>query len=170
MLRRFAKPHPMWSWKMAHEILLREGWNINKEPTQRLWRDEGLRSHTAAPSAVGSVSTPPSATGPSTQPRCGPSTSSSRISDYPRLKLLNIVDEFTRQSLTMEVDRSITADRLVDPIESLVVVHRAPEHPRMDNGPSSARGHCGAGVGSPGPARSTSSRAHPGRIVQRVGS
>jgi hypothetical protein len=28
---------------MAHEILLRQGWNINKKPTQRLWRDEGLR-------------------------------------------------------------------------------------------------------------------------------
>jgi hypothetical protein len=36
MLRRLAKSHPRWSWKMAHEILLREGWNINKKPTQRL--------------------------------------------------------------------------------------------------------------------------------------
>jgi hypothetical protein len=36
MLRRFAKSHPRWSWKNSHEILLREGWNINKKPTQRL--------------------------------------------------------------------------------------------------------------------------------------
>jgi hypothetical protein len=36
----------------------------------------------------------------------------------------------------MEVDRSITADRLIDVIEGLVVVHRAPEHLRMDNGPA----------------------------------
>jgi len=43
MLRRLAKSHPRWSWKMAHEILLREGWNPNKKPTLRLWRDEGLR-------------------------------------------------------------------------------------------------------------------------------
>jgi putative transposase len=56
-------------------------------------------------------------------------------SDYRRLKLLNIVDEFTRESLAMEVDRSITADRLIDVVEGLVVVHRAPEHLRMDNGP-----------------------------------
>ena len=42
MLRRLAKSHPRWSWKMAHEILLREGWNINKKPTKRLRRDEGL--------------------------------------------------------------------------------------------------------------------------------
>jgi putative transposase len=56
-------------------------------------------------------------------------------SDYRRLKLLNIVDEFTRESLAMEVDRSITADRLIDVVEGLVVVYRAPEHLRLDNGP-----------------------------------
>ena len=55
--------------------------------------------------------------------------------DYRRLKMLNIVDEFTREALAMEVDRSITADRLIDVIERLVAVHGAPEHLRMDNGP-----------------------------------
>ena len=55
--------------------------------------------------------------------------------DYRRLKIANIVDEFTREALAMEVDRSITADRLIDVIERLVVTHGAPEHLRMDNGP-----------------------------------
>ena len=35
----------------------------------------------------------------------------------------------------MEVDRSITADRLIDVIERLVTTQGAPEHLRMDNGP-----------------------------------
>ena len=55
--------------------------------------------------------------------------------DYRRLKLANIVDEFTRESLAMEVDRSITADHLVNVLERLVAVHGAPTHLRMDNGP-----------------------------------
>ena len=42
MLRQLVNSHRRWSWKMAHEILLRQGWNINKKPTQRLWRDEEL--------------------------------------------------------------------------------------------------------------------------------
>lgn len=35
----------------------------------------------------------------------------------------------------MEVDRSITADHLVEILERLVAVHGAPKHLRMDNGP-----------------------------------
>ncbi len=35
----------------------------------------------------------------------------------------------------MKVDRSITADRLIDVLERLVVIHGAPVHLRMDNGP-----------------------------------
>jgi transposase InsO family protein len=122
---------------MAHEILLREGSNINKKPTQRLWRDEGLRR--------------PQRCAKRRRPRVDSAVRQgaeypnhgvwaidfqfNETSDYRRLKLLNIVDEFTRESLAMEVDRSITADRLIDVVEGLVVVYRAPEHLRMDNGP-----------------------------------
>ena len=122
---------------MAHEILLREGWNVNKKPTQRLWRDEGLRR--------------PQRCTKRRRPRVDFAVRHgaeypnhgvwaidfqfNETSDSRRLKLLNIVDEFTRESLAMEVDRSITADRLIDVVEGLVVVYRAPEHLRMDNGP-----------------------------------
>ena len=55
--------------------------------------------------------------------------------DYRRLKLANIVDEFARESLSMKVDRSIAADRLIEVLERLVVIHGEPVHLRMDNGP-----------------------------------
>jgi putative transposase len=122
---------------MAHEILLREGWKINKKPTQPLWRDEGLRR--------------PQRCAKRRRPRVDSAVRQgaeypnhgvwaidfqfNETSDYRRLKLLNIVDEFTRESLAMEVDRSITADRLIDVVEGLVVVYWAPEHLRLDNGP-----------------------------------
>jgi len=51
------------------------------------------------------------------------------------LKLLNIVDEFTRESLVMLVDRSIDADRTVEVLERLAAERGAPEYLRMDNGP-----------------------------------
>jgi putative transposase len=50
------------------------------------------------------------------------------------LKLLNVVDEFTRESLVMLVKRSIDADRTVSELERLVSERGAPEHLRMDNG------------------------------------
>ncbi len=51
------------------------------------------------------------------------------------LKLLNVVDEYTRESLVMLVKRSIDADRTVEALELLVAERDAPEHLRTDNGP-----------------------------------
>ena len=55
--------------------------------------------------------------------------------DRRRLKLCNIVDEFTREALAMDVGRSCTADDVVAIIERLVAERGAPGHLRMDNGP-----------------------------------
>jgi putative transposase len=55
--------------------------------------------------------------------------------DQRRLKLLNIVDEHTRQALAMDVARAMGADQVVAVIERLVVDRGAPQHLRMDNGP-----------------------------------
>jgi putative transposase len=54
--------------------------------------------------------------------------------DYRRLKLANIADEFRREALAMDVDRSVGADRLVAIliIERLVAERGAPEHLRME--------------------------------------
>ena len=41
-LREIAGEHPRWGWKTAHEILLREGWTLNRKRTRRIWREEGL--------------------------------------------------------------------------------------------------------------------------------
>ncbi len=51
------------------------------------------------------------------------------------LKLLNVVDEFTREALAMLVQRSIDADRTVALLELLADARGAPEHLRCDNGP-----------------------------------
>lgn len=51
------------------------------------------------------------------------------------LKLLNVVDEFTREALAMEAAHSITADRTVRVLERLAHERGAPEHLRCDNGP-----------------------------------
>ena len=51
------------------------------------------------------------------------------------LKLLNIVDEFSRQALAIRVSRRIDADTLVSVLDQLVHTHGRPAHIRMDNGP-----------------------------------
>jgi putative transposase len=56
--------------------------------------------------------------------------------DGRRLKLLNVVDEHTREALTITVDRRIDADETVKVLDRLVAERgRPPRFIRMDNGP-----------------------------------
>jgi putative transposase len=51
-----------------------------------------------------------------------------------QVKLLNVVDEFTREALAMQVARNITADDTVKVLEHLAATRGAPGHTRWDNG------------------------------------
>jgi putative transposase len=51
------------------------------------------------------------------------------------LKLLHVVDEFTREALAIECDRRIDADKTVAILDRLVAERAAPAFIRCDNGP-----------------------------------
>jgi len=52
-----------------------------------------------------------------------------------RLKMLPVVDEFTRECLTIEVERSLTATDVVQTLKYLFEIRGVPGHIRSDNGP-----------------------------------
>ena len=52
-----------------------------------------------------------------------------------RIKLLNVVDEFTREALAIDAAHRIDSDGVVAAVERLVASRGAPTHLRMDNGP-----------------------------------
>ena len=133
-LRDIAREHPRWGWKTAHAILRRDGWSINRKRTQRLWRSEGLRR-------------PAPCKRKRRRPESGELFRAERpnhvwaldfqfdeTADHRRLKLLNIVDEHTREALAMRVSRICDADQVGAVIEGLVAERGAPGHLRMDNG------------------------------------
>jgi putative transposase len=135
-LREIARDHPRWGWKTAYRIVRRQGWTVNRKRVQRLWRAEGLRRaqfcrkrRRLGPTLTGRL-------------RAGRPNQVWAIdfqfdetANGRRLKLANVVDEYTRQALAMRVGRSCSADQLVEVIEGLVAVRGAPEHLRMDSGP-----------------------------------
>jgi len=135
-LREIARAHPRWGWKTAHAILRREGHTINRKRTRRLWRDEGLRR----PAPCRRKRTRPPGGGPLLRAERPNQVWAldfqfDETADRRRLKLLNVVDEHTREALAMRVARTCTADDVVGVIEALVTERGAPEHLRMDNGP-----------------------------------
>ena len=76
------------------------------------------------------------AQGRASQPRLGARlTSTTRPTDGRELKFLNVVDEFTREALAIEVDRTINAEETVEVLERLAAKRGAPANIRSDNGP-----------------------------------
>jgi putative transposase len=55
--------------------------------------------------------------------------------DGRRLKLMPVVDEYSRECLSLEVERSITAEEVVDTLRRLFIERGAPKYIRSDNGP-----------------------------------
>ena len=137
-LRKFSVERPRWGYRRAHHRLRELGWEVNRKRVQRLWREEGLR----VPQRKRKRRRLGESTVPAERLRAERPNhvwafdfQFDQTADGRALKLLNIVDEFTREVLVMLVARSIDADTVVATLERLVAERRAPELLRCDNGP-----------------------------------
>jgi putative transposase len=138
-LRKLSRDRPRWGYRRAHAELLGEGWQINRKRVQRLWREEGLRvpqrrrkrqrlGHSTVPASRLRAERPDHVWAFDFQ--------FDQTADGHILKLLHVVDEFTREALAIKCARRIDADATVKVLESLSASRgRAPEFVRCDNGP-----------------------------------
>jgi transposase InsO family protein len=58
-----------------------------------------------------------------------------RTNDGRAFRILNIIDEFTRECLAMRVARKINSQAVIDELFNLFIFRGIPEHIRSDNGP-----------------------------------
>jgi putative transposase len=101
-LRRISRDRPRWGYRRAHQLLLAEGWELNRKRTQRLWREEGLRvpQKRRKRQRLG-VSTVPADRLRAQAPDhvWAIDFQWDQTADGQNLKLLHVVDEFTREAL-----------------------------------------------------------------------
>jgi len=138
-LREISRERPRWGYRRAHARLVDEGWALNRKRTQRLWREEGLRvpARRRKRRRLGESTVPADRLAAERPDHVWALdfqfdlTADGRI-----LKLLHVVDEFTREALAIECRRRIDADQTVAVLEGLVAARgTAPGHIRCDNGP-----------------------------------
>ena len=60
---------------------------------------------------------------------------SDQTTDGRTLKFLTVEDEYTREALAIEVERSLTSTEVIETLRYLFEVRGAPRHIRSDNGP-----------------------------------
>ncbi len=58
-----------------------------------------------------------------------------RTSDGRPLKILSVLDEYSRECLVIQVGRQIRSEDVIICLMDLFLMHGAPEHIRSDNGP-----------------------------------
>ena len=133
-----ASQYGRYGYRWITALLRNEGWQVNHKRVWRIWRQAGLKV-------------------PQKQPkrgrlwlndglcvRCRPEYRNhvwtydfvfDRTHNGRPLKMLTVVDEYTRESLAIEVARRQTSKDVVRVLARLMLQHGVPAHIRSDNGP-----------------------------------
>lgn len=134
-LRELAAERPRFGYRRLHALLRREGIVVNHKRIARLYRAEDLavrrRSRKRLARAGRGVATVP------TRPdeRWGLDFMSDALATGRRIRLLCVLDLFTREALAIEVDVSLPGTRVVAVLDRLAALRGTPAELVLDNGP-----------------------------------
>jgi len=134
-MKRLSAQYPRYGYRRIRIFLRREGMMMSPARAERLWRKARLQLPRRRPRRR--VATP--------RQRPLPPRAANHVWAYDfvfdtcangqQLKCLTVVDEFTHESLAIDVAGSIRSARVIDVLTRLMSVHGAPAHLRSDNGP-----------------------------------
>ena len=127
--------YPRYGYRRIRAVLEREGWSVSCKQVQRIRRKEGLKVHPK----------------PQRIPRQGVSTGLptqathrnhvwtwdfifDRTDKGSTLKMLTMLDEYTRQCLAIRVERQIRSGQVLATLWQAMMQYGIPEHIRSDNG------------------------------------
>lgn len=140
-IKRLARKHPRWGYRIIHALLERAGWSVNLKRVHRLWQQLKLQRRVRRKRAkkLGS--------------KAGTSANScvnnparfkndvwtydfvaDRTVSGSSLKWLTLVDEYTRECLALHVDRAVSGADVRRVLARVVGRRGAPRRMRSDNG------------------------------------
>jgi putative transposase len=134
---RLASNYGRYGYRRITALLWAEGWRVNRKRVERIWREEGLRV-------------------PRKQPRRGRlylndgscvrlrpcfrnhvwsyDFVSDRLHKGKKIRMLTVIDEYTRKCLAIRVGSSLKTDQVLDTLSDLFMTEGVPAHIRSDNG------------------------------------
>ena len=134
-MQRLSDRYPRYGSRRIRIFLAREGIAVGKERCSRLWAEnkhQVPKKRTRKRIATG-------------RPRPYAPTMANSVWSYDfvfdacangqQLKCLTVVDEYTRESLAIDVAGSIRSARVIEVLSKLISMRGAPRYLRSDNGP-----------------------------------
>ena len=130
-----SKKHPRWGYRFIHQLLCGEGWTVNRKRVPRVRRQEGL----GVPAMGKRKRRTQRLKGYPVQAAYPGHVWSwdfimDRTTDGRAVKMLTMVDEYTRPCLLIHPARSITSGQVLDTLQRLADLKGAPAFIRSDNG------------------------------------
>lgn len=132
-----ATKYGRYGYRRVTALLHRDGWRVNHKRVERIWRQEGLKVPKKQPKrrrlclADGSL----------VRLRANKANHvwsydfvHGRTSDGRALRYLNIIDEFTRECLSIDVSRRLNSEDVLCRLAELFILRGTPGYIRSDNG------------------------------------
>ena len=139
-MRELADEKPRFGYRRLHVLLRRTGQIVNHKRVQRVYRAAGLCvGRLRRKRLARAYASPPRLSAPNEE------WAIDFVSDVTangrRLRVLSVVDAFTRECLALETDTSMPSRRVTRVLEKIIGQRGAPRYLRSDNGPEVSSRH-----------------------------
>ena len=139
MIVALSGQNPRYGYRRVWALLRREGWEVNKKRVHRLWREADLKVPAGRRRKRQRLGSSENSVARRRAEYLGHLWSydfaMDATQDGRRLKMMPVVDEYSRECLALEVERSITSEEVVKTLDRLFAERGAPRLIRSDNGP-----------------------------------
>ena len=133
-IRELAGSRVRYGYRRLTVLLRREGWVVNTKRVYRLYREEGLQVRTKKRGKRAAHTRVPLPEAARPNQRWSMDFVSDRLTDGRWFRILTVVDQYTRECLCIDADRSQTGEKVVEHMQRLTALRGAPESITTDNG------------------------------------
>ena len=137
-LETLAAERARFGYRRLHILIAREGTNVNHKRLYRLYRQAGLQVRRRRRKRLTRGERVPLPAPTRRGERWSMDFTLDTLADGRAFRTLNIVDDYTRECVAIEVDRSLPGLRVTRVLERLRATHGLPQSIVLDNGPEFA--------------------------------
>ena len=134
-LRVLALERPRFGYRRLHVLLKREGQTVNHKRVYRIYRAEGLAVRRKARNKLAAGERVQKPAVSASNQRWSMDFMSDQLASGQRFRVLNVVDDFTRECLVMHVGTSITGADVARLLTAVLAERAQPAMIVTDNGP-----------------------------------